>query len=482
MPDTSRFRSVRLVPVVACAAAVTTLTAQQPPATAPQQKPTTEIATTIVSDAPGVAPRLAVPDFIPLSSDADTVEAARTIGRVLWDDIAFEREYALTPRDVLSSVPAAKSIAEVPFDRWRELGVDGVLVGTVQRNANNVAACRAAGAANACFHVEVRLFNARTRESAFGKAYDGPARDRRWLAHTISDDVHWQQRRLRGVARTKLAFDSDRSGERVRGSAENRGVRDVYVSDYDGENQTRVIANGSLSGFVTWSPDARSLLYTSWKAGPMQVFLANIYEGTGTQLTQGPAQNSLASWSPDGRRVAFTSTRDGNSEIYVMNRDGSGALRLTNNPMIDNCPTWSPSGTHIAFISDRTGAPELYVVGSDGLGLEQITRDGYVDRPTWSPAPYNQIAYTWRVPGGFEIKVMDFATRKTVQLTGLRDGEGQNESPAFSPNGRHIAFTSTRAGKAQIFTMTNDGRDIRQITRQGVNLRANWSTGPRSED
>ena len=97
-------------------------------------------------------------------------------------------------------------------------------------------------------------------------------------------------------------------------------------------------------------------------------------------------------FSPDGTRLAFTSNRDGNPEIYVMNLDGSGLRRLTNHPGIDATPTWSPTGTQIAFTSDRGGAPSIYVVGVDGLGLRRLTFE-HSDRATWSPAPYNEIAY-----------------------------------------------------------------------------------------
>ena len=56
---------------------------------------------------------------------------------------------------------------------------------------------------------------------------------------------------------------------------------------------------------------------------------------------------------------------------------------------------------------------------------------------------------------------------RTGETRTITDGIGSNESPAFSPNGRHIAFTSTRAGKAQIFIIDRDGKNLRQITRTG---------------
>ena len=157
----------------------------------------------------------------------------------------------------------------------------------------------------------------------------------------------------------------------------------------------------------------------------------------------------------------------------MANRDGSNLRRLTNHPAIDITPTWSPSGTQIAFTSDRTGTPQIYMIGADGLGLQQadvasrtpIGRRGRRRRSTRSRTP--------RAPGpGNDIKVIDLATGEVRQLT---FGEGTNESPAFAPNGRHLAFTSTRSGKTQIFTIARDGKDLRQLTQTGNNYQPDWS-------
>ena len=183
------------------------------------------------------------------------------------------------------------------------------------------------------------------------------------------------------------------------------------------------------------------------------------------------SQNMLPMYSPDGTRIAFSSNRDGNWEIYVMNVDGTGLRRLTNHPAIDVTPTWSPTGMQIAFTSERAGTPSIYVIGVDGLGLRRLTFENS-DRATWSPAPRNEIAYTARTGPGYDIKVLNLETNETRQLT---FGEGSNESPVWAPNGRHLAFTSTRAGLAQIFTVDYDGQNVRQITREGNNQQAHWS-------
>jgi TolB protein len=177
-------------------------------------------------------------------------------------------------------------------------------------------------------------------------------------------------------------------------------------------------------------------------------------------------------FSPDGSQIAFASSRDGNPELYVMNRDGSNVRRITNHPAVDFTPTWSPSGTQLAFLSDRSGSPQIYVISPDGTGMRRVSYETYADRPTWSPAPYNEIAFTARTGPGFDIKVLNIASSETRQIT---FGEGSNESPAWSPNGRHLAFTSTRAGKTQVFTVDRDGNNVRQMTRDGNNQTPHWS-------
>ena len=432
-----------------------------PPAAAPQTQQPSEIELVISGD-PGTPPRYAIPDFVALSPEAAAI--AKTIGTVLWDDLNFEREFYLIPRDTYSTVPIARTPEEVPFSAWRELGADAVVFGTVQQSGKSVT-------------VQMRLFNVRTRQSVFSKAYDGNDANPRLFAHTIADEIHQQQRALRGVARTKLAFTSDRNRERLAGPIDNRDVKEIHIADYDGANQRRITVTRHLNITPSWSPDARALAYTSYRrvasGGTPDIFISFLYQGILENPTKGRDSNFLPVYSPDGTRIAFMSNRDGNPEIYVMNVDGSNVRRLTNHPAGDVTPTWSPSGAQIAFTSDRTGQPQIYVMSADGTNLRRLTMaDSYADRPTWAPAPHNEIAYHARSGPGYDIKVYDLAGGQTRQIT---FGEGSNESPAYSPNGRHLAFTSTRSGRVQVFTMTRDGRDVKQITRDGNNYYPAWS-------
>jgi TolB protein len=422
-----------------------------------QQRPDVDAGVLKMGD-PGSPPKMAVPDLLALSPDKETQDAARVIAQVLWDDLNYEREFYMIPRDTYRTIPAAGSIETVPYDRWREIGADAVIIGTVQRVANGI-------------RVELRLYNVAARLSVLGREYTGSAANPRLYAHTMSDEVH-KMRNLRGVARTKLAFVSDRNREPVAATVEKREVKEVYISDYDGANQRRITINRNLNINPNWSPDGRSITYTSYRSGVPDILISNIFAGTMETPTKGNGQNFLPAFSPDGTRIAFMSSRDGNSEIYVMNRDGSDVRRLTNNPAIDASPTWSPTGTQIAFTSERTGTPQIYTMNVDGSGVVRRSSESYADRATWSPAPYNEIAFTARTGPGFDIKILNIATGQTRQIT---FGEGTNESPVWAPNGRHMAFMSTRSGRSQVFTVDGDGRNLRQITREGNNTTPHWS-------
>jgi TolB protein len=86
------------------------------------------------------------------------------------------------------------------------------------------------------------------------------------------------------------------------------------------------------------------------------------------------------------------------------------------------------------------------------------------------------MAFHWRVSetGTYDIYVMEIANPegRIIQLT---HDAGRNEHPTWSPDGRHIAFESTRGGSRQVWTMLANGQNPKQLTKAGENWNANWS-------
>jgi TolB protein len=140
----------------------------------------------------------------------------------------------------------------------------------------------------------------------------------------------------------------------------------------------------------------------------------------------------------------------------------------------EGAPTWSPNGAHIAFTSDRTGTNHIFIMNADGTGVRRVTFAEKCDRPSWSAL--NFIAYTLEKPGGKDVAVTELSRMEARVLT---DGLGANDQPTVAPNGRHIAFVTTRWGKHQIAIVDYpDGKNPRQLTTQGNNTYPSWSPIP----
>jgi TolB protein len=107
----------------------------------------------------------------------------------------------------------------------------------------------------------------------------------------------------------------------------------------------------------------------------------------------------------------------------------------------------------------------------DGSNLRRVTFQGnYNASPRWSPRG-EKIVFMCRV-GGNQICLINPDGSGSQQLTSV----GNNEEPTWSPDGRHIAFTSTRAGQRDVFVMHADGSDQRRLTSNGRdNYLADWS-------
>lgn len=266
---------------------------------------------------------------------------------------------------------------------------------------------------------------------------------------------------------------------------------------------------------VQAAPPARDdLLFVSNRGGNAQIHRLAADGSADHALTRTAQENTEPAWSPDGRLVAFTSYRDGNAEVYVMNADGSQPRRLTDHPAADSAPAWLPDG-RIVFRSLRNRWANFYVVGADGSGLQALTDTAHDKGPPLVSPDGRWIAYIAHGERGTaELMVLPAAGGAARDLTsalsknpksgvawspdsqrlvyteskdlGLNilvvgvDGSGAaaltrntftNAYPAWSPDGRHIAFASSREGgrvdmaRGDIYVMAADGSDAVNLTR-----------------
>ncbi|MGL1935724.1 MAG: hypothetical protein OCD01_11920 [Fibrobacterales bacterium] len=310
--------------------------------------------------------------------------------------------------------------------------------------------------------IECRLNEMGTDALMYGNLYTLDQKKIRKTMHHFSDYVIKSFYKKLGVASTKLAYVH-----------KSKGKKEIHVSDYDGYNKKRVIADGSIVTMPEWDVNNTALYYVSFKNYHGRVYKRNIYTGITQAVIPNVEQSFVPRESADGKFLLFTKAHRGNSDVYKMDLTSGKKTQLTKHWAIETSADWSPDGAQVVFSSDRGGMPQLYLMNSEGAKFERLTYEGkFNDSPRWSPNG-KQIVFCGRKDSGrFNIFVMSMESKEIRQLT---FDEGNNESPVWSPDGRLIAFSSTRTGKAQIFIMAADGTGLKQLTTQGSNTSPSWS-------
>ena len=295
-------------------------------------------------------------------------------------------------------------------------------------------------------------------------------RDGNWEIYVSDADGQNQTRLTRRNGHTRFPlWSADRTKIAFAGQIGGGEGWEFWVMNADGSGARRLFAGLVGKSHREWSREGRRIAVTAEIAGNVDVYVVDVASARMTRVTSSPAVDRDPTWSPDGRYIAFSSERDGNREIYVARADGSELRRLTNNARTDASPVWSPDGTRILFVSDRDGTSELYVIGPDGSALERLTTDAHSSRdaPRWSPDG-SHIAFQIADKGRYDVGLFRLRDRKQRVLVGT---EHQDGSYTWSPNSKELAYISSRAGAETLNVIEIETNRTRQIT-------TSWSLTP----
>jgi TolB protein len=390
---------------------------------------------------------IAVPEFA--VTGADPTGLAKSLTQVLGADLTFSGAFSVVAGPAPLPLNDAEALRKALTD-FAAAGAHSAVQGILAIRGDRLDG-------------EMRVFDltaAEPRQIA-SKAVAVPAMQSRRLAHKIADEVVLQYTGERGIADTKIAFVSGRPGS-----------KEVVLADYDGFGAIPVTRNGSINLTPVWSPDARSLAYTSYKNGYPDLFRLFPFEKRPEQtLAAFSGINSSPAWSPDGQQLALTLSKDGNPEIYVLTIATGTLRRLTRHAGIDTEPTWSPTGRQVAFVSNRGGTPHVFVMDPEGANVRQLTFGGYHTQPRWSPKG-DTIVFTAR-HGNHDVWAVSSDGSNQRRLT---SGPTDNQGAAWAPNGRHLMFQSNRQGGWKIYAMLGDGTEQKPVTRAaGEYTSPSWS-------
>jgi TolB protein len=406
--------------------------------------------------------RLAAADFKPVGADPETPALKATFDATLFGDLANAGIFDLVSKSMLpQALPGSPQ--EISLPQWSAAPASAEMV-----------AFGALSSSGGRLVVYGWLFDARNTASpqVLGKQYNEAASQdmARTIAHRFADEIILRLGGgINGIAETKIYFISSRSGS-----------KEVWVMDYDGQNQHQITHLGSISISPRISPDNSRIAFASLDRGGWSVRMYSLELGRMVGFPGGTAggSNQSPAWSADGVKLAFSSSRTGDPEIWVADANGGDLHKLTSFRGPDVSPSWNPrTNAQIAWVSGRTGLPQIYIMDQDGSNIQRMTDGGYAISPSW--APNGQfLTFSWNrkygpgAPGGQDIYVMDIASKRWMQLT---HEAGSNDFPSWAPDTRHIVFQREIGHHTEIWSMLADGTQQQQLTHSGNNSMPNWS-------
>ena len=213
------------------------------------------------------------------------------------------------------------------------------------------------------------------------------------------------------------------------------------MSALDGKVQRRVIRGErnvqfevipSFRSSLTWSPQGDRLALTAKSAGKDVLYIVEVANGKVLRRLTLPCDALYyPAWSPNSDSIAVVGVKDGRSDLWMVDARSGALSRLTDDTHDEKEPTWTPDGRRLTFASDRLAPVVLH--------------------------PVRRVHEF----GGYGIFDLELASGRVSKVL---DTYGDDHAPAWSPDGRRLAFVSDRSGAPNIFLYDPADSSFTQLT------------------
>jgi Tol biopolymer transport system component/DNA-binding winged helix-turn-helix (wHTH) protein len=247
---------------------------------------------------------------------------------------------------------------------------------------------------------------------------------------------------------------------------------------------SRRIAAATGQG-ISWSPDSRAVAVSDRvKAeGPIAIFLVTVESGERRQLTFPPSDGQDDQWpafSPDGRSVAFTRRSTPAVDVYRVPVSGGEPVRVAIAGRPCSGLVWTPDDKYLLFATGRH-APGLLIIPAGGRDENEFRRVEVAGLNVHGPSiiarnggrdidlAYGSETTDWDIAG------MPIGSGAAAEPKPLVASARADQAPSFSPDGKFLAFASSRTGYEEIWVSNADGSGPRRLT----NFNAGVANAPR---
>jgi len=229
------------------------------------------------------------------------------------------------------------------------------------------------------------------------------------------------------------------------------GDAKLYVMRADGSHLRKIASNASAP---SWSPDGKRIVFVRSQG----IALMTLRSRRLRALTRHPnaIYDDVPSFAPDGKRIAFMrQPSGGEAAIYLIATTGKRLRKLATG----SDPSWSPGGGKLVYSAQS----RLFVIAANGRGKHALTSGSDPDvMPAWSPDG-KRIAFVRKHEGNYDIWLVSADGKHERRLT---TATGQDLNPSWSPDGRKLLFASQQSGSQfDIYVMIPDGSGQRRLTK-----------------
>ena len=269
---------------------------------------------------------------------------------------------------------------------------------------------------------------------------------------------------------------------------------DIYITDIYGGYMTHLTKNHWLDFNPAVSSDGKKLVFVTDRDGNREIYGLDLvwldgytqWEGKNlTNLTQTLGHDWTPKFSPANDKIIYTTyfPQTDNYDVFIMNTDGSDKKNLTNTPYYEKNPQFSPDGSFIIYQAWQNGRMEIFfsnLLDKNNINLTRNTTSHDILPIGNALSPDgSKIVFTSERDGNKEIYIMNIDNdyigpywSEGIKQTRLTNHPSQDSEPEFSPDGKHIVFTSNRDGNREIYRINTNGDDLVNLTKNDAD---DWS-------
>lgn len=189
-----------------------------------------------------------------------------------------------------------------------------------------------------------------------------------------------------------------------------------------------------------------------------------------SKIVEGGEFKQRPSWSPDGQFLCFSRYEGSKIQLWLKHLKTGQERRLTNRDTPEYDASWAPDGKRLVFCaiaqSPGQGNLELCTVGVEDLTSRHLIGDSgklsHEESPAWSPDG-KRIAFTSTREGNQEIYLIDADGQNLKRIT---QDPGLDAHPTWTPNGKQLLFATSRWGDLEIASVDPQGAQIQRLTHQ----------------